>query len=76
MHKLCVNLKFDGEMVFIPECVGGAVYGTKGCTCRSQEETLRDRVTRLEQSYTALCRELLNLRRTHDITPKKLRGDL
>ena len=51
----------DGERFMLPGCMGGAVYGMRGCTCvrpsrkqlEQRIEALEDRVKKLEVAIAA-----------------------
>ena len=53
--------KSDPEVgrYYLPECMGGAVYGPHGCTCdrRVRIESIEDRLDRLQASVDALTRK-------------------
>lgn len=53
--------KYQGKLVryWLPECMGGAVYGRSGCTCPSKTDNndLEDRVKKLEETVKKLLED-------------------
>ncbi len=43
---------YKGHAFFMPECMGGAVYGKYRCTCRSYSES--DKIKELEKRIEKL----------------------
>lgn len=54
--------RYEGNLIryWLPECIGGAVYGRLGCTCPSKTDNndIEDRVVVLEKKVRKLCAEL------------------
>jgi hypothetical protein len=56
----CGYRTHEGERFWMPECIGGAVYGKHGCTCdvkRAKADQL-ERIERLEKAVKELQRRL------------------
>lgn len=51
----CGYVRDKGVRFFLPECMGGAVYGMNGCTCSSREpKSLDARISKLERDVATL----------------------
>jgi hypothetical protein len=49
---------------FLPGCLGGAVYGERGCTCDRRKNTAAERITQLEQQVEELKATVARLEAT------------
>jgi hypothetical protein len=81
IEQKCYYMRVNGEKIFIPGCIGGAVYGPEGCTCYPHGEdeikmvcsSLTDdidycyeRVKRFENAIIKLQTELQDLVKEKD----------